>query len=397
MPLLIFFNSNINTIWFGNNIRFADFDADIGEFEPDGIFDGSTIKQIVLPNTMHTISKNMFRDCINLESLSFIGSAPNVLPSYITTIREGAFKGCGLPELAISATDATVGRNVFAGWTEEQIVKVPFTEAEDAPVGWDAQWYGGNGNPLYKELPPANSYKITYYIKVDGDKWYEATSTYKPENGTNLAGFSNGYSYFSGWKDNINFTGSTYTSIPAETTGDKTYYAEMTTIKYTLKFYLNGTLYNSTTYTIFDSVFFLIPPFYANFSGWHLGNIYGTVYSGIPQGTYGNYNFYATGTYNRPIIDIPDYPGPGNPGPGNPDFPIILPPDIIIVPPTPRPPTSPMSMSIGSSSESGDSEETVCETECENEEDTSEQEPLPPEEPEDNNFVLKKIILDFII
>ena len=35
--------------------------------------------------------------------------------------------------------------SVFAGWTPEQTIKVPFKEGEPAPNGWDKYWDSGCG------------------------------------------------------------------------------------------------------------------------------------------------------------------------------------------------------------------------------------------------------------
>lgn len=160
-----------------------------------------------------------------------------------------------------------------------------------------------------------------------------------------MPGIIAGYSYFSGWKANIDFSGNTYTSIAPGTTGDRTFYAAMTTIEYTLNFYLNGSLYSTQKYNIFDSVTFITPLLYTDFSGWHLGSMTGTLFTALPRFTYGDYNFYATGTYNSPIIDYPvplPHPYPYNP-----------PPDIIIVPPPVNPPIDIMSTSIEANSSNG--------------------------------------------
>lgn len=380
---------NINSIYLGNNVYFADIYKN-KEIPASSVFYKSTAKEIILPNTMDTICDNMFQNCSNLKTICFMDSVPNVLPAYITTIGSEAFKNCSLPKLSIEASDATVGSNVFVGWKDKKVT-VCFTESEDAPAGWEPDWYGGEGTPLYAEELPDGWYHITCHMKV-GDKWYKGIGKYNSEVETMLPDLSIGLSYDSEWKDNVSFNGDSLTSIPEGSEGNKVFYAKMTAKVYTLRFYMNGSSYATAQYTIFNSVHFAATPMnYTNFSGWHYNSMEGKIYTSLPQFCYGDLNFYATGTYNHPYIDVPGLPY-------DPNFPGKLPPNIIVVPPPSYPPPYGYMSAGRTTSESSLGEETVYESEREYITDISEQESiLSAEETEDDKFILKRINVAFTI
>ena len=69
-----------------------------------------------------------------------------ILPSTINSIGQRVFENCKeLSRIEIPETVTSMEDSVFAGWTPEQTIKVPFKEGEPAPNGWDKYWDSGCG------------------------------------------------------------------------------------------------------------------------------------------------------------------------------------------------------------------------------------------------------------
>ena len=117
---------------------------------------------------------------------------------------------------------------------------------------------------------------------------------------------------FEGWYDNATFTGSEITSIPKNSTGNKTLYAKWSLATYTITYHCLGGNTNQTTYTIEDSSFTLAAPsgpdpdspaFDADsyyFNGWYTNSTYsGTAKTVIdPATTHEDIDLYAAQSNN---------------------------------------------------------------------------------------------------
>jgi uncharacterized repeat protein (TIGR02543 family) len=107
---------------------------------------------------------------------------------------------------------------------------------------------------------------------------------------------------FEGWYAGSDFSGSAVTVIPADSTGDKTFYAKWKAITYTFTYKLNrgaigGSLeHYPSPYTLEDLPFALAIPVRSNytFGGWHEDkNFSGNAVAEIPAGSTGDKTFYA--------------------------------------------------------------------------------------------------------
>ena len=105
---------------------------------------------------------------------------------------------------------------------------------------------------------------------------------------------------FDGWYADDKFTGSAVTSIPAKSSGDKTYYAKWTPLTCTVTYAYEGATGNNTTKSetvTYDSVYGTLPsPTKTGFSfqGWYTAQTGGTkVESGTKVDSYTNHTLYA--------------------------------------------------------------------------------------------------------
>jgi hypothetical protein len=76
----------------------------------DDVFSGcKSLSTVKLPNTVTTIGKGTFANCVLLSDFSFINNLPN-----ITSFDSNAFEGCGFVNLTIPSTVVTIGPSAFA-------------------------------------------------------------------------------------------------------------------------------------------------------------------------------------------------------------------------------------------------------------------------------------------
>ena len=114
---------------------------------PKNFAQGSKISQIVLPNSLISISASTFQDCSTLQRID--------IPNSVTTIGTSAFSGCK------QMTEVTMGNSVTAigevAFNEcESLTKVNISSVEswckiifDVPNGDDYSYPSGLSNPLY--------------------------------------------------------------------------------------------------------------------------------------------------------------------------------------------------------------------------------------------------------
>lgn len=99
-----------------------------------GAFAGNRLITAYLPDTVTTIGDNAFDGCVNLTSVTQVGSSDEAMfPASVTSIGNYAFEGCG--KLNVKFGDAkaltTIGDNAFYGCTSLQ--QVVF--AQDSALG----------------------------------------------------------------------------------------------------------------------------------------------------------------------------------------------------------------------------------------------------------------------
>lgn len=91
----------------------------------NGAFAGNRLITAYLPDTVKTIGDNAFDGCVNLTSVTQVGSSDEaVFPASVTSIGNYAFEGCGKLYVTFGAAKAltTIGDNAFYGCTSLQQV-----------------------------------------------------------------------------------------------------------------------------------------------------------------------------------------------------------------------------------------------------------------------------------
>lgn len=91
----------------------------------NGAFAGNRLITAYLPDTVKTIGDNAFDGCVNLTSVTQVGSSDEaVFPASVKSIGNYAFEGCGKLDVTFGAAKAltTIGDNAFYGCTSLQQV-----------------------------------------------------------------------------------------------------------------------------------------------------------------------------------------------------------------------------------------------------------------------------------
>lgn len=89
----------------------------------NGAFAGNRLITAYLPESVKTIGDNAFDGCVNLTSVTQVGSSDEaVFPASVTSIGNYAFEGCGKLNVTFGAAKAltTIGDNAFYGCTSLQ-------------------------------------------------------------------------------------------------------------------------------------------------------------------------------------------------------------------------------------------------------------------------------------
>ena len=92
----------------------------------NGAFAGNRLITAYLPDTVTTIGDNAFDGCINLTSVTQLGSSDEAMfPASVTSIGNYAFEGCGKLNVTFGAAKAltTIGDNAFYGCISLQRVE----------------------------------------------------------------------------------------------------------------------------------------------------------------------------------------------------------------------------------------------------------------------------------
>ncbi|WP_173020110.1 MULTISPECIES: InlB B-repeat-containing protein [unclassified Eubacterium (in: firmicutes)] len=214
----------------------------------------------------------------------------------------------------ITLADPKKDGHTFGGWydndafTGSAITEIPANSKGDKELY--AKWTLDTYNISYQNLKGAsNSNPVTYTIAIT------------PLTLASLTGGPTGYT-FDGWYDNSSFSGNAITEIPANSTGDKTFYAKWTAETYNISYQnLKGASNsNPATYTIDDTPLTLVPlvggPTGYTFDGWYDNAAFsGNVITEIPANSTGDKTFYAKWTADTYNISYQNVNGASNSNP----------------------------------------------------------------------------------
>ena len=209
----------------------------------------------------------------------------------------------------ITLADPKKDGHTFGGWydndafTGSAITGIPVNSKGDKELY--AKWTLDTYNISYQNLKGASNSNPTTYT-------YNDTSiTLQPPTG------ATGYT-FDGWYDNAAFSGNAITEIPANSTGDKTFYAKWTADTYNISYQnVNGASNsNPATYTIADTPLTLAPltggPTGHTFDGWYDNAAFsGNVITEIPAGSTEDKTFYAKWTAVKYDVSVSASPSNG--------------------------------------------------------------------------------------
>ncbi len=227
----------------------------------ENVFSNSTVKTIILPNTLTAIGIKMFDGCENLLDIHFIEPKKNlskgeettlvdtlestrkiVLPNKVFSIGQDAFALThNILELYIPNSVKQVGANIINGWKSNQTVYVDYTS--DDPVfkdleNWNQFWALGNrpedtAKVVYKLSD--TEYNITYNIDTE---FHNNPDKYISSQGLELKPVIKvGYT-FEGWYLDENFE-KPIENISIGTTGDLNLYAKIIPNKYQIRYNRN--------------------------------------------------------------------------------------------------------------------------------------------------------------
>jgi uncharacterized repeat protein (TIGR02543 family) len=195
----------------------------------------------------------------------------------------------------------------FQGWFSAASGGTAYTwpHTLNADLTMHAQWAAVN-------------YTITYSNLHNGANSANPGS-YTIENNITLAPATRTAYTFAGWHDNADLSGNAVASIPAGSTGNKTFWARWTALSYTIAYNnLNGGTNgaNPGSYTIESAAIALAPATRTayTFAGWHdNAGLSGDAVAAIPAGSTGDKTFWARWTVNTNsqsiILSIDDFAG----------------------------------------------------------------------------------------
>ena len=176
------------------------------------------ITEIVLPNTIKTISNAAFFNCVGLESVNFMTN------SALSKINGYAFQQCAnLKSLTIPGTVSNVSSGILS-FAEQATV---YTSYRSAPSNWDSRW--NKADWISIERPVVWGCSIANDTTGVYVKSFNKTSTsITKQNAINGISEPTRYGYiFDGWYNNSNFTGSSISAEDiASAPNNVTYYAK---------------------------------------------------------------------------------------------------------------------------------------------------------------------------
>ncbi len=222
--------------------------------------------------------------------------------------------------LAVVRDCHSVTMNFNGGTTTEDVISF-YVETEEAQLPRNvvkegctfAGWYDNSNytSAAFIEIPLTETQPKTFYAKWIANNY---TITYDLDGGTINSGKNTSYTYgygvllptdvtrtgytFKGWYDNSNFDGESVLSIPANATGNKTYYAHWVVNTYHVTFFA----YEGVMNTDIDSYTFgkttVLPTDVTksgyDFGGWYTNDSYsGVAIQSIASNETGDKTYYA--------------------------------------------------------------------------------------------------------
>ena len=219
------------------------------------VFAGTSIKTIVLPDTITELGDSMFQDSYALEDIHFItpsgllsqsdeqalantlvSTKQVMLPVGLTSIGAEAFSGLySIEEIHIPNTVIEVGYSVFVGWDEPQAIYLDFADEPSLPIGWNSLWKGSAPNSIINYATP-QIFDIVYDLH-GGDHTgnpteYTPKDSYIALNDATKTGY-----IFNGWWNTE--TELQVVGISTGSTGDLYLEARWTAITYTIQYNSN--------------------------------------------------------------------------------------------------------------------------------------------------------------
>ena len=257
-------------------------------------------------------------DFSTAENKSDVSYATSELLVYNKT--SGAYES-SVSETAVTITNGVIdysSSNLLAGNYKLIIRLYADSDKQNLMLIWPelAIITGGQTSSSTREISLLNQlYSINWHnLELDGvtctqtlpESYTRFSEAYTlPDAGISRTGYS-----FGGWYESSDFGGNAVTTQPANSTGDKSYYAKWTPINYTITYELDGGTNhtdNPSTYTILSEIT-LKTPTKANavFGGWYTDSSFTTAITEIPLGTYeasgaDPLTLYAKWQYNQPF------------------------------------------------------------------------------------------------
>jgi uncharacterized repeat protein (TIGR02543 family) len=194
---------------------------------------------------------------------------------------------------AITLSAPTRAGFTFGGWFDN--ASFSGTAVTSIPAG-------STGDKAFWAKWTADIYTITYTLN-SGTNNVNNPASYTVASGaiTLAAPSRTGYT-FGGWFDNSGLTGTAVTSIPAGSTGNKSFWAKWTIDNYAITYNLNGGTNsgsNPASYNVTTATITLAAPSRAGntFVGWYDNSgMTGTAVTSIPTGSTGDKTFWAKWT-----------------------------------------------------------------------------------------------------
>ena len=242
-----FLIATCNKIIINRNITLDDGNGNLSE----SLFSGSTVKTIVLPDTITDIGPAMFQGCEELTDIQFITPNNNflgkeedliqestgkiVLPNSVNSIGNEAFSQLPLiTSIDIPDSVTEVGERILVDWGGNQVVNINVENESDLYTNgknWNSNWKDGCSLDV---LRFQGTYQITYVL--NGGTHTGNPTEYKSfENIILNDAEKKGYT-FDGWYDNPDFNGDTIPVIGKGSSGDLTLYAKFINNTYTIKY-----------------------------------------------------------------------------------------------------------------------------------------------------------------
>lgn len=144
---------------FGNCNKLERVIFEDGIKEITGTVSGSSVKEVVLPDSLMVIGKKAFMNCDALQTIT--------LPDSVTTIGDNAFYGSGLTDIVLNEGLKYIGKEAFMGCKQLKSIHLPASVKE---IGLRSIGFGINDKaiPDFILYLSAENENITNYLKKNG-------------------------------------------------------------------------------------------------------------------------------------------------------------------------------------------------------------------------------------